>query len=165
MRLLFIICCLPLFTLAQYSGRQDDSLRKISDTMRFPEPFTFKDTATTNLSETALIKKCYGWLDFLEDSIKSIVVVKDSVHNTATASNVPATADISFTIFLKTDGTKYLCALQDFIFHTVNSKMVPLAKATRTKDYRETAKIEKVLIMRNYQWVFNSLHAYLQKNE
>lgn len=163
MRLLFILFCCPLFAMAQLTGRQDDSLRKISDTMHFPEPFMFKMSADTKLSTAVLTKSCYNWMAHLKDSLKTIVVLKDPAHKKISASNLPATADITFSVFIEIKGSKYICTLQNYVYHTINGKSLPVAKAAKIKDYKETTNIEKVIITRNYQWVFNSLSKYLEK--
>lgn len=163
MKLLLIIICFPFLAAAQ-SGRQDDSLRKVSDTMHFPEPFMFKTSENTILSQDVLFKKCYDWLASVKDSLNGIVLSKDSVQRKITASNVPATADISYTIFITVEGSKYTCALQNYIFHTINIKQLPVEKAAMIKEYQKTADIERVIIMRNHQQIFNSLNKYLEKD-
>lgn len=163
MRLLFMICFFPVIAAAQSPGRPDDSLRKISDTMHFPEPFMFKLSAATNLSHEVLFKRCYDWAGYLKDSLKAIVVQRDSVREKVIANNVPATADITFTILLQVQGNKYSCMLQNYIYHTINGKRVPVEKAATIKDYKETTNVEKVIIMRNHQQVFDSLNKYLEK--
>jgi hypothetical protein len=162
MRMLFIILCWPIAAVAQLPGRQDDSLRKISDTLHFPNPFSFNISANTRLSTAELTKRCYDWMASVKDSLKGIVIVKDPVHKKMMATNVPATADVTFTILVAITGTRYVCSLQDYIYHTINGKRLPVDKAATIKDYQETAKIEKVIIMRNYHLVFDSLNKYLK---
>lgn len=164
-RLLIILFALPLFTVAQLTGRSDDSLRKISDTMNFPEPFGFSMSANTDLSPAKLTKSCFAWIAFVKDSLKTIRVQKDVSHKKITASNVPATADITFTIHIVIKGNSYSCSLQNYTYHTINGKALPVEKAAMIKDYKEPTNIEKVIIMRNYQLIFNSLIMHLEKSK
>ena len=162
MRLILIICCCcPLLAAAQLPGRPDDSLRKISDTMHFPQPFGFKMSANTTLSQARLTKNCYDWMASLKDSLKAIVLLKDSGHKKMRAGNVPATADITYTILITIKGTSYTCSLENYIFHTIDVKLLPVDKAGTIKDYKETTNVEKVIIMRNHQLIFDSLNKYL----
>ncbi len=163
MKLLFIILCCPLLTVAQLTGRYDDSLRKVSDTMHFPEPFMFKMSANTTLPPSVILKKTSEWMAFVKDSLKAIIIVNDSVHNKIAASNVPATADISYSILITVSEGTYVCTLQDYIFHTINNKLLPVEKAAMVKDYKQTTNIERVVIMRNHQQIFKSLNKYIEK--
>lgn len=160
--LLIIIFCVPLFAAAQYSERPDDSLRKISDTTRFPKPFEFKFTANTSLTAELLTKKCYEWMSSQQDSIKSISASQDTIHNIIRTDNIPATADITFSILITVNGSQYTCSLHNYIFHTIDGKSLSVDKAARIKDYRKTVNIEKLIILRNHRQIFDSLDKFLK---
>jgi hypothetical protein len=163
--LLLIVLLLPFFAAAQSPGRADDSLRKASDTMHFPNPFQFMAKGTANINGTALLEKCYQWISAIEDSLKEIKITKDAAHKKIVAVNVPATADISCSIIITITGKNYTCYLQQYIYHTINGARIPVEKAATIPDYKITTKVERVIIMRKYHLVFNSLDAYIKKRK
>ena len=85
------------------------------------------------------------------------------MHNKIAAGNVPATADISFTILVEAKENSYSCTLHNYMFHTVNGKIMPVDKAAMIKDYKRTTNIEKLLILRSYESIFTALKSYMDK--
>jgi hypothetical protein len=162
---LFIILFLfsPFFITAQIPNRRDDSLRKTAGSMQFPTPFIFSKTNHTPLSKKQAFAKAGLWLQDIKDSLKAIKIVKDSSSQyRLTATHVAATADISFDIIIRIQLNQYTCSLQNYVFHTVNGKAIPLQKAVTLKEFKQTANIEKVIIMGAYPSVFKSLAAVMK---
>jgi hypothetical protein len=163
MKLLLMMFLIPAVTVAQLPGRADDSLRKVSDTMHFPVPFEFKMTGSSTLDEKELFIKCYRWINALSDSLKEVTVTKDSLQKKIMAGNIPATADISFSILITVGGSKYSCWLQQYIYHTINGTRIPVDKAAIEKEYKTATNVERVIIMRKYPLIFSSLDAYIKQ--
>lgn len=161
---LVMFCCWPLVALAQLPGRPDDSLRKTASITRFPSPFTLSENDAATLSGEQLLNSCASWLMSVKDSLPAITIQKDKAHHRVIATNVPATADISYTIRIQAISKGYRITLQDYIFHTVNSKQLPVEQAARIKEYKETVNVERVLILHNYRLIFKALKDYLKQH-
>ncbi|MEP6749371.1 MAG: hypothetical protein ABJB86_16670 [Bacteroidota bacterium] len=133
--------------------------------MHFPNPFTFKMNGASPLSRQKLYSACYRWIKTGADSLQEINITKDSAHWKILAGNIPATADISFTLQITISDHLYTCFLQQYIYHTINGVRMPVESAANTKDYKTTVNVERVIIMRDYPQIFNSLKNYIKMAE
>lgn len=164
MRILYIwLLLVPFAVTAQLPGRADDSLRKAADTMRFPSPFRFISTQTTALQANKLYKACNDWLMAIKDSLPGMMIQENSKSKMLTAKKVPVTADITCTIVLSVKQRAYTARLQDYTYHTINGKSLPVEQAASMKDYKDPCNIQRVLIVHNYPAIFQSLQQYIAR--
>ncbi len=165
MKCIFIFLLVPFAAMAQLPGREDDSLRKISDTMHFTAPFQFSSAGQGAVKGKKLLASCKAWLKSVKDSLPGIAIVTAASGSTIIASNVPATADISCTITISVKGKRYRCTLNNYIFHTTNGQQLPLKEASSGSTFGRTARIEKLIISRNHGSIFQSLQHYLAQSK
>ena len=154
----------PVAMLGQVSGRPNDTLRKAADTMRFPQPFQFKETVTTGLPQSKLYNACSNWVKTIADSFHEVVIMRDTVNNKITVRNLPATADITCSLVISVSGNRYTCRLQQYLYHTIDGTPIPVEKAAASKAYSTTTNVERVIIMRKYPLVFGSLKKYIKRS-
>jgi hypothetical protein len=151
------------FTAAAQPGRADDSLRVMAGTMHFPSPFAFTTTGTSQLSGAKLFTKCTRWADAIGDTLQGVTVQKNMRARKIIIQNVAATADISCTVSITIKKNSFTCSLTNYMFHPINGGALPVDKAAAIKSNQPTVNIEKLLISRNYQHIFQSLDGFIKK--
>ncbi len=160
-RIFILLFLLPFAAIAQLPGRADDSLRKVADTMHFPVPFRFTSSQQSTLKASSLYKACNQWLRAVKDSLPGIMVEENNKSKTIIARKVPVTADITCTIVLSVKKQMYTARLQEYTYHTINGKSLPVEQAATIKEYKDPCNIQRVLIVHNYPAIFQSLQHFV----
>lgn len=159
--LCLLLLVLPCCCFAQSPGRSDDSLRKAADTAHFPVPFQFVAVEKSALAANTLYDGAVAWMQAVKDSLPGIVIKENKKSKIITAVNVPATADISCTVVIMIKRGSYTIRLQNYQYHSINGKTLPVEKAAAVPEYKDACNVERLLIMHNYTTIFQSFRQYL----